>query len=124
MDLPPETLSHIFSFLNEQDVINCGYVCKSWSKVANNDDLLWKGLLIKKFKLHGTSPEHKSNSTSWKNEYLKLQKKAHDCKHFLDHLDAYLKVEEPGSGWNPEEENYRVDAVSYTHLTLPTIYSV
>lgn len=64
--LPEELLAKVLSLSTGRRVARAACVCRSWSKVVEEKDEIWKEVLLYEFGLHTSKP----NSMSWKQAYL------------------------------------------------------
>lgn len=76
MSLPDVVTEKIASFLHGRDLINLGYTCKYWSRIAGFNHV-WKDLVVGRFgkQALGTLAEDDSNNdtdTDYKQLYMKL----------------------------------------------------
>lgn len=88
--VPESILLHIFSFLEEVDLIRLTEVCAKWNRIVM-DESLWKARVYKKWKTSGPIAPRKK---SWLSEYKRLEYHAPrmESEVLTDHEDQVLHV--------------------------------
>ena len=82
--LPEVVAEKIASFLHGRDLINLGYTCKYWNKIAGFNHV-WKDLVVGRFGKQGLGTENDNNGdtyTDYKQLYMKLASARKPAKDF------------------------------------------
>ncbi|PPQ80172.1 hypothetical protein CVT24_006568 [Panaeolus cyanescens] len=118
--LPPELITHIFSYLHFSALVRASGVCKSWRNYINTDTRLWRGLLETNNMWYGGASE-----TAFVNSINARHHRAQKFKNDREHgaLSSFINAGAP----NPYKMLFRSRYITRTryaktepkHTTIP-----
>jgi len=100
-NIPEPILLRVLSFLAPEEICRAGCVCARWFEISE-DNILWRGLIRRRFRIRMRKLKIRDSCLSWKNEYRRMVDLTPSvCSQELKvHTDEVLHVAFSNSGEN------------------------